>query len=96
MSAGTYWGDILASRRNGTPYIGVTNNLRTRLERHRAGLGSEFVKKYGVHRLVHVEEFSSPQDPIAREKQLKNWHRGWKVQLIEKENPEWDDLTHLL
>jgi putative endonuclease len=68
MSAGTYWVYILASRRNGTLYIGVTNNLRTRLEQHRAGPGSEFVKKYGVYLLVHVEAFSSPQDAIAREK----------------------------
>jgi putative endonuclease len=62
----------------------------------RAGLGSEFVKEYGVHRLAHVEEFSSPLDAIAREKQLKNWRRDWKIQLIEKENPEWNDLSHLL
>jgi putative endonuclease len=96
MSAGTYWVYILASRRNGTHYIGVTNNLRARLEQHRAGLDSEFVKKYGVHRLVHVEEFSSPLDAIAREKQLKNWRRAWKIRLIEKVNPEWNDLSHLL
>ncbi|SHI06284.1 GIY-YIG nuclease family protein [Bradyrhizobium erythrophlei] len=96
MSAGTYWVYILASRRNGTHYIGVTNNLRARLEQHRAGLGSEFVKKYGVHRLLHVEEFSSPLDAIAREKQLKNWRRAWKIRLIEKVNPEWNDLSHLL
>jgi putative endonuclease len=96
MSAGTYWVYILASRRNGTHYIGVTNNLRARLEQHRAGLGSEFVKKYSVHRLLHVEEFSSPLDAIAREKQLKNWRRAWKIRLIEKVNPEWNDLSHLL
>jgi len=96
MRTGTYWVYILASRRNGTLYIGVTNSLRTRLEQHRAGLGSEFVKKYGVHRLVYVEEFVSPQDAIAREKQLKNWRRDWKIQLIEADNPEWDDLSHLL
>ncbi len=96
MSAGTYRVYILASRTNGALYIGVTNNPRARLEQHRAGLGSEFVKKYGVHRLVRVEEFSSPLDAIAREKQLKNWRRDWKIQLIEKENPEWNDLSHLL
>jgi putative endonuclease len=96
MSAGTYWGDILASRRNGTLYIGVTNNLKARLEQHRAGLGSEFVKKYGVHRLVYVEAFTSPLYAIAREKQLKNWRRDWKIQLIEKVNPEWNDLSRLL
>jgi predicted GIY-YIG superfamily endonuclease len=56
-------------------YIGITNDLRTRLERHRSGRGSEFVK-YGVHRLVHVETFASPQEAIAREEQSKNWHRN--------------------
>jgi putative endonuclease len=87
---------ILASGRHGTLYIGVTNNLHARLEQHRAGCGSEFVKQYGVHRLVHVEEFSSPQEAIQREKQLKNWRRDWKIQLIEKENLDWSDLSHLL
>ena len=96
MITATYWVYILASRRNGTLYIGVTNNLRTRIEQHRSGRGSEFVKKYSVHRLVHVETFTSPQEAIPREKQLKNWHRGWKIQLIEKQNPGWSDLSHLL
>jgi putative endonuclease len=96
MSIATYWVYILASQKNGTLYIGVTNNLRTRLEQHRSGRGSEFVKKYRVRLLVHVEAFASPQEAIAREKQLKNWHRDWKIQLIEKENPIWGDLSHLL
>jgi putative endonuclease len=87
---------ILASGMHGTLYTGVTNILRTRLEQHRAGHGSEFVKKYGVHRLVHVEEFTSPQKAIAREKQLKNWQRDWKIRLIQQDNPEWNDLSHLL
>jgi putative endonuclease len=95
-NAGTYYTYILASGRYGTLYIGVTNNLRTRLEQHRTGHGSKFVKKYGVYRLVHVEAFASPLEAIAREKQLKNWHRDWKIQLIEKENPDWSDLSHLL
>ena len=73
MSEGrTYYVYILASGRYGTLYIGITNNLRIRLEQHRTGGGSKFVKQYGVLRLVHVEEFSSPQEAIAREKQLKN------------------------
>ena len=95
MSTGTYWVYILASRPNGTLYIGITNNLRTRIEQHRAGLGSEFVRKYRVHRLVHIEAFATPMEAIAREKQLKNWHRNWKIQLIERENPDWRDLSHL-
>jgi putative endonuclease len=94
-AAGTYYVYILASGRNGTLYIGVTNNLLTRLEQHRSGRGSEFVRKYGVYRLVHVEEFISPQDAIAREKQLKNWHRDWKIRLIEEDNPDWSDLSRL-
>jgi putative endonuclease len=92
----TYYVYILASGRYGTLYIGVTNNLRTRLEQHRAGRGSKFVKQYGVLRLVHVEEFASPQEAIAREKQLKNWRRDWKIQLIEENNLDWGDLSHLL
>jgi putative endonuclease len=96
MSTSTYWVYILASRPNGTLYIGITRDLRTRLEQHRSGQGSQFVKKYRVHLLVHVEEFASPQEAIPREKQLKNWHRSWKLELIEKENPGWSDLSHLL
>jgi putative endonuclease len=94
-AAATYY-VYLASGRNGTLYIGVTNNLRTRLKQHRNGRGSEFVKKYSVYRLVHVEEFASPQDAISREKQLKNWHRDWKIRLIEEANPDWSDLSGLL
>jgi putative endonuclease len=86
--AGTYYVYILASGRHGTLYIGVTNNLRIRLEQHRNGRGSEFVKKYGVHRLVHVETFASPQEAIVREKQ--------KTRLIEENNPDWSDLSALL
>jgi putative endonuclease len=92
----TYYVYILASGRYGTLYIGITNNLRIRLEQHRSGRGSKFVQQYGVHRLVHVEEFSSPLEAIAREKQLKNWRRDWKIQLIEENNLHWSDLSHLL
>ena len=92
----TYYVYILASGRNGTLYIGVTNNLAIRLERHRSGRGSAFVKKYSVYRLVHVEEFTSPQDAIAREKRLKEWHRDWKIRLIKENNPDWSDLSRLL
>ncbi len=70
--AGTYCVYILASRKHGTLYIGVTRDVPIRLDQHRSGRGSEFVKKYGVHMLVHVEGFASPQEAIAREKQLKN------------------------
>jgi putative endonuclease len=92
----SYYVYILASRKHVTLYIGVTNNLRVRLELHRSGKGSEFVRKYGVTRLVYVEEYSSPEEAIRREKQLKNWHRDWKIRLIEENNPDWSDLSGLL
>jgi putative endonuclease len=95
-SSGSYCVYILASRKHGTLYIAITRDVSTRLTHHRSGRGSEFVKKYGAHRLVDVEEFASPQEAIAREKQLKNWHRDWKIRLIEENNPDWSDLSHLL
>jgi putative endonuclease len=79
-----YFVYILASRPHGTLYIGITNNLRLRLEQHRTGRGSEFVRKYGVYRLVYMESYETPMEAIAREKQLKKWKRDWKIQLIEK------------
>jgi len=94
--ARTYYVYILASGRHGTQYIGVTSDLHVRLDQHLAGRGSEFVRRYGVYRLVHVETFASPQEAITREKQLKNWHRDWKIRLIEEDNPDWSDLSHLL
>jgi putative endonuclease len=96
MSERTYFLYMLASRRNGTLYIGVCNNLCNRLSLHRSGRGSQFVKKYGVTLLVYIEVYLSPLEAIAREKQLKNWRRDWKIQLIEKDNPNWSDLSHLL
>jgi putative endonuclease len=77
-------------------YIGVTNNLRNRIEQHRLGLGSEFIRKYAVHRLVYVESYEQAEDAIRREKQLKKWKREWKIQLIEKDNMEWRDLSDLI
>jgi putative endonuclease len=77
-------------------YIGVTNDLRRRMEEHRLGMGSKFVKQYRVTRLVHVETFDDPESAIVREKQLKKWNRDWKIRLIEEENLEWRDLSHLI
>ena len=94
--ASAYYVYILASGQHGTLYIGVTNNLRARLELHRAGRGSRFVQQYKVYRLVHVETFATALEAIAREKQLKNWQRRWKIRLIEENNLDWDDLSHLL
>ncbi|OKO70935.1 GIY-YIG nuclease family protein [Bradyrhizobium sp. NAS96.2] len=96
MDAAVYYVYILASRRHGTLYIGVTNDLRNRLTLHRSGHGSPFVKKYDVTRLVYVEVYATPQEAIAREKALKEWRRDWKIRLIEQDNPEWNDLSHLL
>ena len=87
---------LLASRRHGTLYIGVTNSLPKRLAEHRAGEGSWFVKTYGVDRLVYVECYDRPDEAISGEKQLKRWKRDWKIELIERENPEWRDLSDLL
>jgi putative endonuclease len=77
-------------------YIGVTNDLPRRLEQNRTGQRSKFVSKYKIYRLVHVEAFATPQEAIAREKQLKFWRRDWKIQLIEKDNLDWSDLSGLL
>ena len=91
-----YYVYILASRRHGTLYIGITNSLPKRLEEHRTGKGSSFVKQYGVFRLVYMEAYERPEEAIAREKQLKRWKRDWKIELIERENLEWRDLSDLL
>ena len=87
---------VLASGNHGTLYVGVTNSIRHRLEQHRAGNGSAFVKKYKVYRLVHLETFDTPEDAIRREKQMKNWKRDWKIRLIEQNDPQWDDLSDLI
>src|ERR1043165_3928500 len=87
---------ILASGRHGTLYVGITNSLRKRLEQHRRGQGSAFVKKYGVYRLVYVESYERAEEAIAREKQLKRWKRDWKIELIGRENLEGRDLSHLI
>ncbi|TYO63613.1 GIY-YIG nuclease family protein [Bradyrhizobium hipponense] len=96
MSASSYYVYILASRHHGTIYIGATNDIHIRLELHRSGRGSKFVLKYNIFRLVHVEVFATPQEAIAREKQLKFWRRDWKIKLIEQENPDWNDRSGLI
>ena len=87
---------ILASKRYGTLYIGITNDLRRRMNEHRLGVGSKFVRQYRVRRLVHVESFDDPESAILREKQLKKWNRDWKIRLIEEGNLEWQDLSNLI
>ena len=83
---------ILASRRNGTLYIGVTSHLVQRIWQHKNDLVEGFTEKYGVHGLVHFELQDDMLSAITREKQLKKWNRAWKIALIEKQNPTWQDL----
>jgi putative endonuclease len=87
-----YYVYILASKKNGTLYIGVTNDLTRRAYEHKQGAVEGFTKKYNVHRLVFFEKTNDVESAIIREKQMKNWNRQWKIELIEKNNPEWKDL----
>ena len=87
-----YFVYILASKRNGTLYIGVTNNLARRVGEHRDGLIEGFTRKYHVHRLAYFEVFEDIRQAIHREKRLKTWKREWKLNLIEQHNFEWRDL----
>jgi putative endonuclease len=87
-----YYVYILASRKNGTLYIGVTNDIARRVWEHRQGLGSRYVKRYRVTRLVHVETHEEIGRAIQREKTMKEWPRAWKIRLIERDNPGWGDL----
>ncbi len=84
---------ILASRRNGTLYVGVTTDIAKRMTDHKAGIGSAFTSKYAVHRLVHLEIFDDLESARSREHSLKRWRRAWKLELIEKNNPQWQDLS---
>ncbi len=88
----SYWVYILASDIGGTLYIGVTNDLIRRVYEHRTDATDGFSKKYAVHRLVHYEQFDQIEFAIQREKRLKKWTRAWKIELIEKMNPQWVDL----
>jgi putative endonuclease len=87
-----YYVYILASARNGTLYVGVTNNLVRRVYEHRNGLAEGFTAKYQVHRLVYSEICEDIFEAIAREKRVKRWKRAWKIEMIEKENEDWHDL----
>ena len=83
---------ILASKRNGTLYIGVTANLIKRVYEHKNHLVDGFTKKYNVHNLVYYETTEDISSAMRREKQIKKWKRKWKIELIEKKNPNWRDL----
>ena len=87
-----YYIYILASRRNGTLYIGVTNNLIKRVGEHRDDVTGGFTKRYKVHNLVYFEHTNDIRAALEREKRVKAWKRAWKIRLIEELNPEWKDL----
>ena len=82
---------ILASERNGTLYVGMTNDVVRRVSEHRQGVIEGFSKKYRVKDLVHFEVFDDAYNAIQREKHIKKWNRAWKLELIEKDNPQWLD-----
>ena len=84
---------ILASRHYGTLYIGVTFDLHGRMWQHREGIQPGFTRRYAIYRLVHFETYGDMVTAITREKQLKRWHRPWKINLINGANPEWRDLA---
>lgn len=83
---------ILASKRNGTLYVGVTSNIARRAWEHRNSMMDGFTRRNGLKMLVHVEFHNTMPDAILREKQIKKWRRAWKLELIERENPDWSDL----
>jgi putative endonuclease len=83
---------MMASSRNGTLYVGVTSDLVKRVFQHKNDVADGFTKKYRVHDLVWFESTPSIEEAVRKEKQIKDWKRAWKIELIEKENPEWRDL----
>lgn len=86
---------IVTNKRNGTLYTGQTDNLEQRIEQHKQGRFEGFARKYNCHRLVWFEEHPTRNEALTREKRIKNWRRDWKLNLIEKDNPEWLDLSQL-
>ena len=91
----TYYVYIMTNKPRGVLYVGVTNDIARRTYEHRLGQGSAFTKRYNLKKLVYVEVFDYIEEAILSEKRLKNWHRAWKLSLIESVNPQWNDLTAL-
>jgi len=87
---------ILASRRRGTLYVGVTSDIVKRIWKHKNNSAESFTKRYEIHTLVWYEQHETMESAIAREKAIKEWKRAWKIDLIERSNPEWDDLHNSL
>jgi len=92
----TYYVYILSSKRNGTLYVGMTNNLKRRIYEHKNNLIKGFTEKYNIHNLVYFEQTSNVKAALEREKNIKNWKRKWKIELIEKQNPNWNDLYEMI
>jgi putative endonuclease len=92
----SFWVYLLASRRNGTLYVGMTDDLARRVWEHRTGAVPGFTQKYSVKMLVWYEQHESRESAFQRERQIKKWKRAWKLQVIEKFNPQWLDLTEQL
>ena len=90
------WVYIMSDRYRGTLYIDVTSHLAARVYAHREGRGSRFCKRYGLTRLVHAEHAPTIDEAIAREKAMKKWNRAWKIELIERANPDWVDLFEMI
>jgi putative endonuclease len=88
----SYYVYIIASRKDGAIYLGVTNDIVRRIYEHRTKAAPSFASRYNITRLVWFEIYDDPTSAISREKELKKWKRSWKVQLIEEQNPEWVDL----
>ena len=91
-----YYVYILASRPNGTIYVGVTNDVIRRVYEHKQGLADGFTKRYGVNTLVHFEAYDDVNRAMQREQNIKHWKRDWKIALIERQNPDWHDLYDTL
>ncbi|AFC72255.1 excinuclease ABC subunit C [Rickettsia rhipicephali str. 3-7-female6-CWPP] len=87
-----YWVYILCSNKHDTLYIGITNNIIRRAYEHKQKIIKGFTSKYNIIKLVYTEELTNIQEALTREKNLKKWQRSWKIELIEKTNPEWKDL----
>jgi putative endonuclease len=92
MNEKVYCVYIMTNKRNGTLYVGMSNDLARRCYEHKNELTDGFTKKYHLHRLVYYEVHDDPTEAIIREKQIKKWYRKWKIELIEGQNPEWKDL----
>lgn len=88
-----YFAYLITNKKEGTLYIGVTNDLERRMYEHKNKLVEGFTSKYNLNKLMYFEQFKYVDNAIKREKQLKNWNRQWKIELIEKDNPNWNDLS---